>query len=199
MRLHRVLAHEEPSRDFPVAEAFGDQAQNLEFAWRQPELLDVGHVDGKWPGGRYRHLFHHDSGSRELETKPDPERREERGHQAAIDLERMLDDQESVLKKLEGGQGRPSNEPIEKHCLLHAPTIQRGSYFFTRGALSGGSNPSNGIRLFAKAATTAPEPVATRRTATRFCEYQAPRPEFRSSYRTPFPLDDEWMNRPLPA
>ena len=66
----------------------------------QPRLVAL-----ERPGDRHAHLhrhFPHDHGlarPRELEAEPDPERREEQRDDAAVDLERVLEDEKAVLDR----------------------------------------------------------------------------------------------------
>ena len=69
-----------------------------------------------------RHLAH-DHGfarPRELETEPDPERREEQRDDSAVDLERVLEDEIAILDDLEYGNQDAAEQAVDKDGLLHA-------------------------------------------------------------------------------
>src|SRR5688500_8081609 len=99
MRLHRVLADVQPLGDLSIAEPCRERLQDLELARRDAELRDAGLVARERSRGRHRYLAHDDRLARllQLQTEPDAQRREKRGDDATVDLERMLDDQKAIL------------------------------------------------------------------------------------------------------
>jgi len=88
--------------------------KNLQFARSDAQLGDAQLVGleraaGRrgWPGGG---LF---AGQRQ--TKPNPQGRENRGHQTAIDLKRMLDHQKPIFRELQKGYERPAAQTIQQN------------------------------------------------------------------------------------
>src|SRR5574337_521277 len=57
VRLDRILADEEPIRDFAVAESRGDQAENLQFARRDAQFAHAFVVGGERTIARRRALL----------------------------------------------------------------------------------------------------------------------------------------------
>ena len=65
MRLDRVLADVETVRDLSIAQPRGDELQDLEFAWGDPELRLPSSVPDerlRWNKDfdRHRHFLHND-------------------------------------------------------------------------------------------------------------------------------------------
>src|SRR3954470_12697225 len=100
MRLHGILAHEQAPGDLPVAQAFGDELQDLDLARGEAELLDARAIDAEWLADGHGNLLYDEPCLRELESEPDTQCGEESGHESAVDLERVVEDQEAVLHEL---------------------------------------------------------------------------------------------------
>jgi hypothetical protein len=108
--LDGVLGDEELSGDLAVAETAGDEVQDLELAGGDAEALLPG---GVWSeshfGARVRNRdedFSYDdclATACDAEAEPDAEGGEEDGDEGAIDLDGVLDDDESILGVLERG------------------------------------------------------------------------------------------------
>lgn len=99
MSFDSVFADEEAGGDFAVAEAGGDEAEDLEFARGDGELGEAGFVGDEGLGG-LRGEFLDDDGwlfAGEGEAEPDAESGEEGGNQGAINFYGVFDDQEAVF------------------------------------------------------------------------------------------------------
>src|SRR5829696_351611 len=104
MRLHRILAHREPLGDLAVAEPIGDELQDLVLAWCDAEPCHSRRIGCeryrglRWRGGGHRDQHFLDDhglpGTRHPEAEPDAEGREEESDEGAVDLDRVLDDEE---------------------------------------------------------------------------------------------------------
>ena len=111
MRLHRILAHRESLGDLAIAEAIGNELQDLVLAGRDTEPCHARRIGRersrglRWRRGRSRDQDflddHRLPGTRHPEAEPDAERREEECDEGAVDLDRVLDDEEPVLDQLE--------------------------------------------------------------------------------------------------
>src|SRR5688572_20848077 len=89
VRFDGVLAYVSPLGDLLVAEAFGNELQNLELARRDAQRVDLALVTHEVDGCR-DHDFADDHGlgmPRELEAEPDSQGRKHRGDQPAVDLD----------------------------------------------------------------------------------------------------------------
>ena len=104
VRLHGVFTDKQALRDFSRAEADGDRDRLLIIEEQRPEAFLVGH---KW-STHGRHLLDDDVRflPGEGQAQPDAKRRKQRGDQAAIDFQGVLENQKTVF-----GQLQDSNEP----------------------------------------------------------------------------------------
>src|SRR5262245_43519316 len=115
MSLHRVLADEQPSSHLLVAEALGNQLQDLELARGDAERIDAALV-GDERTGRYLHLNGHrhldllgdDDPSGERQTKPDAGGGKHGGDERRVNFERVLDDEKAVLDEAHGDYQEPA-------------------------------------------------------------------------------------------
>ena len=99
-----AFADEEFVGDFAVAEALRDQLEDFQLAPRDAEILQSLLVESERLRGCRHGNFLDDEDLllfRELQAEPDPEASEERGNEPAVDLDRVLDDEEAKLNQLE--------------------------------------------------------------------------------------------------
>src|SRR2546423_4956541 len=128
VRFHRVLADEQFGGDLAGAEPRRDRLEDLELSWGDAELSHarrigderVGYADQYLDG--HGHLAHDDrfARSRELEAEPDADDREQKRDDAAVDLDRVLDDEKPVLDELEAGDQQTTEEAVQHNRLFHA-------------------------------------------------------------------------------
>lgn len=132
MGLHGVFADEEPVCDFTIAEAGGDQAEDLEFARGNAELTNPRFVDDE---GAARHgnffddrfpddlLLNNDLRflSGESESKPDAESGKEGGDQSTVNFDGMFDDQEAVFGEVEDDDEQGAANAVEEDVAQSAP------------------------------------------------------------------------------
>jgi hypothetical protein len=134
VRLDGVLGDEELSGDLTIAEATGNERQDLKLACRDADPLLLNRVGAKWRGGRpgYRHLLHHDGFPDDFapachaQAQPDPEGGEEGGDERAIELDRVLDDDETVFSILERHNQDPADQAEYEDMARHS--LGRGVY-----------------------------------------------------------------------
>src|SRR5687767_7288187 len=123
MRLHRVFADEEAFPDLTVAEAGGHRLEDLELARRDAELFTPRFVTLKGSARRDRDRYfahhHHFLRARQLEPEPDAERREDRRHDPAVDLQRVLDDEKAVLDQLQRQYQNAAQQAVDEDDLFH--------------------------------------------------------------------------------
>jgi len=117
MCLDRVFGDEKLRSDLAIAEPVGDKGEDFELACRDAEALLLGRIgsEGFAREGfrrnlrRNQHFPHHDgfadgfATARDAEAEPYAEGREEDGDERAVELDRVLDDDETVFGVLEGG------------------------------------------------------------------------------------------------
>jgi hypothetical protein len=125
--LHRVLGDEELGGDLAIAEAAGDEVQDLELASGDTEALLPGGVwskrrscfgAGAWNGDEDFSYHYSLASPRDAEAEPDAEGGEEDGDEGAIDLDRVLDDDESVFGVLERGDEETADETEDEDVAL---------------------------------------------------------------------------------
>src|SRR4051812_47981766 len=106
MGFDRVFRNEELTSDLAVAEPASDQSKDFELAGGDAEALLPGHVWGErsnrlghWNGCGDDDFFDNDGlpPGRDAETQPDAEGGKEDCDQRAIQLDRVFDDDETVL------------------------------------------------------------------------------------------------------
>lgn len=124
MCLHRVLADEQTFGDFAVAEARGHCLQNLELTRCDAELREFRLIPLEWSDDRYFYMYRNFLNddclfrTRQFAAEPDAEHREHQGDDAAVDLERMFDDEKSVLDDLEQGDEKPAQDAVDEDGFL---------------------------------------------------------------------------------
>ena len=95
-----------------------------------PRVCWLGRIgsEGLRAGGGFRgdkHFPHHDrfadgfATARDAEAEPDAEGREEDGDERAVELDRVLDDDEAVFGVLEGGDEEAADETENEDVALH--------------------------------------------------------------------------------
>src|SRR5580692_4918040 len=124
--LHCVLGDEELSCNLAIAEAAGDEAEALLLSrvWteRQRRL-------GAAAGGRAEDFFRHCLPSaRNAQAEPDAEGGEEDGHERAVELDRVLDDDETVFGVLKDGDEQAADKTEDKDMALHELDSGVGSH-----------------------------------------------------------------------
>jgi hypothetical protein len=133
--LDRVFGNEKLRGDLAIAEAAGDQGENFELAGRDAEGLLVGRIGSEgFEGGGFRgdkHFPHHHrfadgfATARDAEAEPDAEGREEDGDERAVELDRVLDDDEAVFGVLEGGDEEAPGETEDEDVALHDGVLKK--------------------------------------------------------------------------
>jgi hypothetical protein len=133
--LDGVFGNEKLRGDLAIAEAAGDQGEDFELACRDAEGLLVNRIGSEgFEGGGFRgdkHFPHHDrfadgfATSRDAEAEPDPEAREEDGDERAVELDRVLDDDESVFGVLEGGDEEAAHKTEDEDVALHDGVVKK--------------------------------------------------------------------------
>lgn len=129
-----VFGDEELGGDLAVAEAAGDEVEDLELAWGDAEGLLAGGVGGEgWGvfGGRCgdEDFFDDDSfadglagllaAAGDAEAEPDAEGGEEEGDEGAVELDGVLDDEEAVLGVLEDSDEETADDAEEEDVTLY--------------------------------------------------------------------------------
>ena len=128
MRFHRVLADDQAFGHHAVAQPRRHRLEDLELPWRDAEFgHTIGislerHCNRYLYFERHWHLVHHHglARTREVESQPDPEGGEDERDDAAVDLERVLDDEKAVLHKLEHRDQHAAEDAVDQDSLLHA-------------------------------------------------------------------------------
>ena len=96
-------------RRFPVAEARGDEAEDLELPRSQAQPGEPGRVGSEWLRGSHRRWLRSLSTSQRT-PEPDSDRDREHGDQACVDLEGVLEDEEAVLDQVEDEDEQPGRD-----------------------------------------------------------------------------------------
>jgi len=125
--LDGIFADEEAGGDFAVAQAGGDEAENLEFTGGDAELGQAGRVEDERAGG----LWCNDAGgffSTEGEAEPDAESGEQGRDEGDIDFDGMLDDQEAVLGEFQEDDKDAAAEAIDEDVVQSATARSRGGF-----------------------------------------------------------------------
>ena len=134
-----VFGDEKLRGDLAIAEAAGDEGEDFELAWCDTEGLLVDRVGSEGDlslgrGGGLRgdkHFLHHDrfadgfTTARDAEAEPDAEGREEDGDECAVELDGVLDDDETVFGVLEGGDEEAANETEDEDVPLHDGVVKK--------------------------------------------------------------------------
>ena len=126
VRLDGVFADEEFLGDIAVAHALGDQLEDFKFAWRDGELILLGGVQGEWAGGGgdFADGFVDNYAlARELESEPDTECGKDGGDQGGVEFDRMLDDEEAILRPLEKGDEQAADDAEDEDVFFHAGLV----------------------------------------------------------------------------
>src|ERR1700679_2830672 len=131
--LHGVLGDEELSCDLAIAEAAGDEGEDFELTVGDAEALLLSRVWterrrrlGAAAGGRVEDFFRHRLPSaRDAQAEPDAEGGEEHGHERAVELDRVLDDDEAVFGVLEGGDEEAADQAEDEDVALHDGVVKK--------------------------------------------------------------------------
>src|SRR5262249_27333210 len=103
--------------------------EDLVFSRRDPQGLEASPIDDEWRlrglNGRGRCRRGRLTAAHELEPEPDAEPGEDERDQPAIDLERVLDDEEAILDELEERDEGAPEHAKEESRLPHATTLAR--------------------------------------------------------------------------
>lgn len=134
VRLDGVLTYVESPGDFAIAQPRGQRLQNFELSRGDPQLSHLffvadertGYVHGNLHFNRYGHFPHNDSfaSTREFEPEPDAEAGKHYRDESAVNLERMLEDEEAVLDEIERGNEQPAKDAVDEDYLLHALNVR---------------------------------------------------------------------------
>jgi hypothetical protein len=130
MGLNGVFAEEEAAGDFAVAQAGGDEAEDLEFAGGDAELDPAGVVESERAGGLWGNFFNHGGRflSSEGEAEPDANSGEQGGDDGDIDFDGMLDDQEAVLGELQEHDEDAAAEAVDEYVAQSATARSGGGF-----------------------------------------------------------------------
>ena len=85
----------------------------------------MGRIGSEGFEGGGKHFPHHDrfadgfATARDAEAEPDAERRKEDSNEGTVQLERVLDDDETVLGVLERGDENAADETEDQNVALH--------------------------------------------------------------------------------
>lgn len=140
MRLHGILADEQSFSNLPIAESCRHGFKDLELPWSDSKLFEPHFVSFEGPFHRHFDLEWHGHlphkhrlpCPRQLQAEPYAERCEEQRDDAAVDLERMLQDEKPVLDQLERGNEHTAEDAVKEHGFL------AGHHHAIRDALPGG-------------------------------------------------------------
>ena len=133
MCFHGILADVDALSDLPRAEAGRDEVQDLELTRRDAEGGDFGFINLK----RRRYGNFDSNGDLAYddllpprgypESDPDAGRREYRGNERSVDLDRMFDDKPPVFNRPERDDEQPADESIEDYVSGKLRLTQRYS------------------------------------------------------------------------
>ena len=140
--LDGVFGNEKLRGDLAIAEAAGDQGEDFELACRDAQGLLLGLLVGRIVrerGGGLRgdkHFPHHDrfpngfatagfATARDPEAEPDAEGSEEDGDQRAVELDRVLDNDEAVFGVLQGGDEEAADETEDEDVALNGGVVKK--------------------------------------------------------------------------
>jgi len=129
VRFDGVFGNEKLRGDLAITEAAGDEGEDFEFACRDAEGLLLGCIGSEGSGGwglrGDKHFPHHDrfadgfTTARDPEAEPDAEGREEDGDEGAVELDRVLDDDEAVFGVLESDDEQAADQTEDEGVALH--------------------------------------------------------------------------------
>jgi hypothetical protein len=117
VRLDRVLGDEELLGDFAVAQALGDQLEDLELPRRDPQLADAPRVRRerlRGNGARRGRLRIGGFSLSERTPQPDARPGRKESDETGINLDRVLDDEEPVFGQLEKKDERAERGAVEQ-------------------------------------------------------------------------------------
>ena len=133
--LDGVFGNEELGGDLTIAEAAGDQGEDLELACGDAESLLLDRIGSE---GFERASFHGDehffdyncfadgfTPACDAEADPDAEGGKENGNEGAVDLDRVLDDDEAVLGVLEDGNEEATGDTEDEDVALHDRVVKK--------------------------------------------------------------------------
>ena len=133
--LDGVFGNEKLRSDLAIAEAAGDQGEDFELACRDAESLLVGRIGNEGSeGGGFRgnkYFLHHDrfangfATTRDAAAEPNAEGSEEKGDERAVELDRVLDDDEAVFGVLEDGDEEAADETEDEDVALHDGVVKK--------------------------------------------------------------------------
>src|ERR1700692_73029 len=111
MCLDRVLAYKKFFSDLAIAHSLRYQLQDLQLSPRNPQVLSLSLVRDKWLPARDRHLLRHNPilPSGQLKPQPNTQHRKCRRDQPTINLNRVFNYQEPVLRPLQQGYQQPAD------------------------------------------------------------------------------------------
>ena len=131
MSFHRVFADKKFGRDLAVAQALGNQLQNFQLARRDAQAFAffcVGNERfatggaGRGDRRRYRNFLHHNRLAcfGQLQAQPNAQHRENRGGEATVNFDGVVDDQEAVLGPLQHRDQDSADQPVNEDMTLHS-------------------------------------------------------------------------------
>src|SRR6185369_5422057 len=130
-----VFADEEFVGDLAVTETLRDQLEDFKLAPRDAEIFQALLVERERLNRGHRNFFDDENFFllRQLQSQPDPETSEECGDETAIDLYRVLDDEEAKLDHAQHDDQDPAAQTVDErvnNCLL----LHRESIFSRKDA-----------------------------------------------------------------
>ena len=135
MGLDGVFRNEKLRGDLAIAQAAGNQGENFELARRDAESLLAGGIGSEgFEGGSFRgdrNFLHHDrfadgfTPPSDAEAEPDAESCEEDGDERAVELDAVLDDDETVFGVLEDGDEEAADETEDEDVALHDCVVKK--------------------------------------------------------------------------
>jgi hypothetical protein len=127
--LDGVFGDKELGGDLPIAQAAGNQGESFELAGGDAKGLLLGDVGsegfGSWGWYGDEHLLHYDrfpdglATAGDAETEPDAKGGEENGDERAVELDRVLDDDEAIFGVLEGGNDKAADKTEDENVAIH--------------------------------------------------------------------------------
>ena len=121
MGLHGVLGDKHAFGDLPVAQALGDQLQDLQLAFGHPNGCQSVVVPDE--AGRHRRRDFLDDDPlfprRDSEAEPNPDGDEDEGDESTVDFDGVVQDEVAVLNGLEERDQRASQEAVEENWFAH--------------------------------------------------------------------------------
>ena len=119
--LYGVFAHKELFGDLPVAETLGDEPQYFQFARRDGQGFAFPVVGAKGFAGWNGDFFYDHAllFAGQLQAKPDAESGKCGCNQASVDFDRVLDDEEAVLRPFQCGDEDAGDQTIQEDMAFH--------------------------------------------------------------------------------